>query len=188
MLRRARYLVLLALLLASVQNAKAGTVGFRVRTASGGTLPGACSFTPKNLSGTASKIISAALKKSGADKAISYFPSYARNELRTLLRKDTPEYAIHVRCHTYFSVSGYTKSIGSVIMRMDTGGSTSSSYRYAAMLGILYEDGSIGWNALRATLSSGTFSITISSSIAAALSKSGRSCVILILGETYRWW
>lgn len=188
MFRRMRVIIIAVLLIMPLQHANAGLAGFRVRKSNGDSLPGACSFIAKKLSSKASSIVSSALSKSKSDKAISYFPSYARSDLRDYLRSNTPEYAVHVRCHTYFSVTGYQKSIGAVVIRIDSGTSTSTSYRYVAMIGTIYEDGSVGWRAAKASASSGTFKVTLSSSLCESLSKSGRSCVIIVLGETYRWW
>ncbi|GHU76925.1 hypothetical protein AGMMS49992_23490 [Clostridia bacterium] len=162
--------------------------GFKVRKSNGNSLPGAVSFTPKSPSGKASTIISSVQSRSSAGTIISYFPSYARTEIYDLLRDGTPQHAISLRGYTSFVVKGYSTSVGSVVMRVETGTSTNSNYRYVGVLALI-SPGNVDYYVMKASIySSGTFSVTLRSGLCSALSQEGRSAVLLILGETYRWW
>ncbi|MDR2657319.1 MAG: hypothetical protein LBB86_05805 [Oscillospiraceae bacterium] len=170
-------------------NARAGTSGFRVRKTDGDSLPGAVSFTPRSPSGKASSIISSVQSRSQNGTLISYFPRYVQTEIRDRLRDDTPEHAVTLRGYTVFTVKGYRKSVGSVVMRVEAGTSTSSAYRYVGLLGVIYDDGDVDWHTIGAKIySSGTFAVTLGSALCATLSADGRSAVLLIIGESYRWW
>ncbi|MDR2504623.1 MAG: hypothetical protein LBD16_00805 [Oscillospiraceae bacterium] len=186
-----RYVIALSLclLIAMPQEyALAGVSGFRVRTASGAILPGTCSFTMKSMSSKASSIVSSIQSKSGSGKTLSYFSSGIRNSAKSLLRSGTPDSAIKYRAHTFFAVKGYKSSIGTVIMRIDSGVTIKSTYKYVAMTAVISSGGSVSWYALRATASDGQFKVSLSSNLCTTLTKSGYTCLIVVVGENSVWW
>ncbi|MDR1599221.1 MAG: hypothetical protein LBS11_05035 [Oscillospiraceae bacterium] len=169
--------------------ADAGAAGFRVRKPNGDTLPGAVSFTPRAPSGKASSIINLAKTSSEDGRLVSMFPRYAQSEVYDMLREGTPGHAVTLRGYVAFKVTGYAKSVGSVVMRVEVGAAVSSAYRYAAALAVIYPDGSVDWHTMAAKVySSETLAVTLGSALCAALSKEGRTGVMLIIGESYRWW
>lgn len=106
-----------------------------------------------------------------------------------MLPDGCPEHAVTLRGYATFVVKGYTKDVGSVVMRLETGTSTSSSYHYIGLVAVISSDGSVDWHTMRARIySSGTFSVTLGSGLCAALSKDGRTGLLLVIGESYRWW
>jgi len=176
------------ILFAYVGPANAGTSGFRARTVSGDNLPGTCSFTAKNLNSKAASFVSAIQKKSTAKDVMSYWSPNLRSSMKNFLRLETPKYAVSYRAHTFFSVTGYKKTIGNVVLSMESGVAVKSTYKYIAMLAVLYEDGKVSWYALKANPVNGQYRLTISSTLCETLSKSGRTCLIVVIGESYIWW
>ncbi|MDR0396526.1 MAG: hypothetical protein LBH66_04420 [Oscillospiraceae bacterium] len=169
--------------------AQAESSGFRVRKPNGDPLPGAVSFTPRAPGGKASSIISQAQSRGESGRLLSLFPRYAQNEIRDALREGTPEHAITLREYAEFKVAGYAKSVGAVVMRVESRNEISGSYRYVGVLAVIYPDGSVDWHTMDAKIySTNVFAVTIGSALCSTLSKEGRSAVLMIIGESYRWW
>jgi hypothetical protein len=187
---KAAAVLALIFLLANPLNSTAYASGIKARTSDGGTLPGAVTFTPRTPKGKASSVISAASSRSSEGRLISYFPKHVQTEIRDLLPADCPEHAMSLRGSAEFVIKKYEKSVGSISVLVETGKEASKSYHYVGLVGVI-ENGGVDWYTLRAKIynaGNGVLSVTLGPSLCAAVSREGRSAVILIIGESYRWW
>lgn len=162
--------------------------GFRARTVSGETFPGDCVFMVQQQNDSVNDVINSVTKWSNEGKVFSYFPDYALDGVKDMLRQNTEQYYLSYICHTYFKVKGYVDSIGAVTLSVDGSHGGSTTFKYIAMIGVIYKNGDVEWFNSKASYVNGYYDVRISTQVASLITREGRTCVVFIVGETYKWW